>query len=424
MLEALLVTLREGIEAALMVSIIVAFLRREGLERHLPAVVWGIAAALLASVAGAWALYRWAVNEEVFEGLLYLAAAAVVASLVLWMWRHAPQLASGMKGSLGRIVSRGGAVGWAVFFFTFLMVFREGVETVLFLAALSLSTSGLLAMLGAALGLGAAVVFGVLFVRGSVRVDLGRFFKITGIALAIFVVQLLVNAYHELSEAGWLPASERTMAAIGPLVRNEFFFILAVLALPLLLLLVPARHAAPAAAAPDAAQARLERARQRRERRARAWGGALGIGILALLGTGFVYGRQPKALSPAVPVAAAEDGLRLALAPLRDGHLHRFLVDLGGGRKTRIIAVSTGEAEGPAGGTRVAVAFDACEVCGSHGYIETAGQIECLHCESAVYPPSIGKAGGCNPIPLAATVAGDELRVARADLERGATLFD
>jgi len=63
-----------------------------------------------------------------------------------------------------------------------------------------------------AMGLAAAVVFGVLFVRGSLRVDLARFFKITGVALCIFVVQLLVNAYHELSEAGWVPASERTMA--------------------------------------------------------------------------------------------------------------------------------------------------------------------------------------------------------------------
>lgn len=416
MLEALLVTLREGIEAALMVSIIVAFLRREKLEEHMGAVLWGIAAAVVASVAGAWALYRWAVNEEVFEGLLYLASAIVVASLVAWMWRHAPQVASGMKGSLGRIVARGGAVGWGVFLFTFLMVFREGIETVLFLAALSLSTSALLAMLGAALGLGAAVVFGILFVRGSLRVDLGRFFKITGIALGIFVVQLLVNSYHEFSEAGWVPANERTMAVIGPLVRNEFFFILAVLILPLLLLLIPA-SARPAAAAAEPAEARLEKARARSERRARVWGGTLGVAILALLGFGFVYSQKPKTLSPAIPVTAGADGLHLELEPLRDGRLHRFLVDLGGGRKARIIAVATGE-DG-----RIAVAFDACEVCGTHGYVEAGSEIECLHCRSAIYPPSIGKSGGCNPIPLAGAVAGGELIVPRADLERGAPLF-
>src|SRR4029079_3280434 len=89
------------------------------------------------------------------------------------------------------------------------------------------------------LGLAAAVVFGVLFVRGSVRIDLARFFKITGIALLIFLAQLLRNGYHELSEAGWLPANETTMATIGPLVKNEIFFVLAVLAPPLLMLLIP-----------------------------------------------------------------------------------------------------------------------------------------------------------------------------------------
>src|SRR4029450_5243292 len=109
-------------EAVLVVSIIVAFLRRENLERHLGEVLWGIVAAVVASVAGAWALYRWAVNEEGFGGLLYLASAIVVASLVVWMWRHAPEMASGMKGSLGKIVSRGGAVGWGIFVFAFHMV--------------------------------------------------------------------------------------------------------------------------------------------------------------------------------------------------------------------------------------------------------------------------------------------------------------
>ncbi len=281
MFEALVVTLREGVEAALVVGIIVAFLRKEGEERYLPAVWGGIAAAVAGSVLGAWALYRWAVNEEAFEGILYIASALAVGGMVIWMWRHGREVAGEVKGSLGRIIARraGAPVAAGVALFTFLMVFREGIETVLFLSALSLTTRGLLAALGAALGLAAAVVFGVLFVRGSLRIDLARFFKITGIALAVFVLQLLVNGYHELSEAGWLPANETTMAAVGPLVRNEFFFLLAVLLLPLLMLLVPGREAGPAETA-HAAAARLARATERRQRRARFLGGALGVVIL------------------------------------------------------------------------------------------------------------------------------------------------
>jgi len=184
MFESLIVTLREGVEAALMVGIIVAFLRKEGSERYLGAVWAGIATATAASLLGAFFLYRAAVNEEVFEGLLYIASAVLVGTLLIWMWRHSHALSGQVKGSLGRILAReaeGGAkaVLLGLFLFTFLMIFREGIETILFLSALSLTTTGLLSFLGAILGLAAAVVFGVLFVRGSVRIDLGRFFKIT-----------------------------------------------------------------------------------------------------------------------------------------------------------------------------------------------------------------------------------------------------
>ncbi len=241
MLESLIVTLREGIEAALMVGIIYAFLEKQGLRAHLKAVWAGLVTAVVASLAGAWALHSVAINEEIFEGLLYAASAAMVASMVVWMWRHSKDVSRGMKGTLARIVDRGSspAVLTGLFVFTFLMVFREGIETALFLAAVSFTTSGLATLMGSLAGLALAVWFGVLFIRGSVRLDLGRFFKVTGAALLIFVVQLLLGSYHELSEGGWLPANPATMGTIGPLVRNEFFFIVAVLALPLLALAFP-----------------------------------------------------------------------------------------------------------------------------------------------------------------------------------------
>src|SRR5258706_6272871 len=209
--------------------------------------------------------------------------------MMVWMWRHSHALSGEMKGSLARIVGRerSGSVALGLFAFTFLMVFREGIETVLFLSALSLSTGSLMAILGVLAGLALAVVFGVLFVRGSLRIDLGRFFKITGIALFIFVLQLLINGYHELSEAGWLPANETTMATVGPLVKNEFFFVAAVLALPLLMLLIPSRSRQQVAA--TGAAARLEKAGSRRQGRARGLGATLGLIIFAPLGPGFIY---------------------------------------------------------------------------------------------------------------------------------------
>jgi uncharacterized membrane protein len=336
----------------------------------------------------------------------------VVASFVVWMWRHAQSIGGRMRGTLGRILQarNAGWVAFGLFCFTFFMVVREGIETVLFLSAVSLTSSGLGAFLGAAVGVAAAVVFGVLFVRGSVRIDLGRFFKITGIALGIFVVQLLFNGYHELSEAGWLPANEASMAFVGPLVRHEFFFFAAVLALPLLMLVVPGRAAAPAPAASAAsgAEARLERAAALRQRRARLAGGVLGIAILALLTVGFTYSRPVETRSPATPVEPGADGaIRLDLDRFALGELHRFEVEAGGG-PVRFIAIRLEEGDGP---EAVVTALDACLICGDKGYVQDEAGIACLHCHSVIHPPSIGTGGGCNPIPLASRVEGGELVV-------------
>ena len=421
MFEALIVTLREGVEAVLVVGIIIAFLRREGYERYLGAVWSGIGAAGAASLAGAFVLYRWAVNEEVFEGLLYLGSAVIVGSMMVWMWRHAHTLSGEMKGSLSRILARekAGSVSAGLFLFTFLMVFREGIETVLFLSALSLTTSGLMAVLGVGIGLAAAVAFGVYFVRGSLRIDLGRFFKITGIALGIFVLQLLINGYHELSEAGWVLANETTMATLGPLVRNEFFFIAAVLLLPLLMLMIPGRRREEAREVPETgAEGRLARAQAERQARARLVGAVLGVVILAALGFGFVYTRPPAALSPAAPVTPGSDGtVRIPLSTFQDGKLQRFQLSLGGAA-VRFIAVPV-----DAQAKEIATAFDACDICGAKGYFQDGTSITCLHCGSAIYPPSIGQSGGCNPAPLPARREGGDLVIAVSDLEKGSPRF-
>lgn len=410
MLEALILTLREGVEAALIVGIIVATLRKEGQDRYLGAVWAGLAAAIVASFAGAWLLARAAVNEEAFEGVLYVASAVVVGSFVVWMWRHARSIGGRIRGTLGRILAARNAA-WAaaaLFGFTFLMVVREGIETVLFLSAVSLTTSGVGAFLGGALGVTAAAVFGVLFVRGSVRIDLGRFFKITGIALAIFVVQLLVNGYHELSEAGWVPANETTMAVVGPLVRYEVFFFAAVLALPLLMLVVPGSRPAAAAGEASGAEARLERAAALRQRRARLAGGVLGLAILALLTVGFTSSQPAPTRSPATPLSPGADGaVRVPLAGLGLGELHRFAVEVGG-ETVRFIAVRVEAGDGPGA---VVTGFDACLICGDKGYVQDQAGVACLHCHSVIHPPSIGSPGGCNPIPLASRIEGGELVV-------------
>lgn len=421
MLEAFIITLREGIEAALLVGIIVAFLRRESAERYLDAVWWGIGSASALCIAAAVLLYRYAINQEAVEGVLYIASAFIVGSLLIWVWRHAQEISGEMKGSLGRILDRDRplAISFGIFAFTFLMVLREGVETVLFLSAVSLSTEGLLAVLGAVAGLALAVVFAIYFVRGSLKIDLARFFTVTGIALMVFLVQLLFNGYHELSEAEWVPANPTTMGIVGPLVKNEFFFILAVLALPLLVLLVPGKSKQDAVpeAETNAAEARLRRARQHRQRRARLVGGVLGLVILSLIGLDAVYASGPSKLSPAIRLTPTAQGtVRIPLSTFADRKLHRYMVETDGA-PVRFIVIQT-DKQGDLG-----VGFDACEICGAEGYYQDGNKIICRHCDSIIYLPTIGKPGGCNPIPLPHVREGSDLVIKVSDLAKQAKVF-
>jgi len=205
---------------------------------------------------------------------------------------------------------------------------------------------------------------------------------------------------------------------VGPLVKNEFFFVAAVLVLPLLMLMIPGRRREEEAA--TGAAARLERAGSQRQARARMLGATLGIIILAALGLGFVYAQPPAALSAAEPVTAGADGaVRIPLSVFQGTKLHRFQVTIDG-QAVRFIAIPIEPVE--KGGT-IATAFDSCLICGPRGYYQDGPNVACLHCASAIYPPSIGQPGGCNPIPLKSRTEGGDLVLAAADLATGVHIF-
>ncbi|HEX6201434.1 MAG TPA: DUF2318 domain-containing protein, partial [Thermoanaerobaculia bacterium] len=185
-------------------------------------------------------------------------------------------------------------------------------------------------------------------------------------------------------------------------------FFAAVLALPLLMLVVPGSRPAATAGEASGAEARLERAAALRQRRARLAGGVLGMAILALLTVGFTSSQPAPTRSPATPLSPGADGaVRVPLAGLGLGELHRFAVDVGG-ETVRFIAVRVEAGDGPGA---VVTGLDACLICGGKGYVQDQAGIACLHCHSVIHPPSIGSPGGCNPIPLASRVEGGELVV-------------
>lgn len=201
MLQAFVITLREGLEAFLIVAISLAYLRKSGRQDLTRAVHTGILTALALSAFGGYLLYN-ASNQEFLEGPLALAAAVSVTWMVVHMWRAGRHMKSEIEGRLASSSGAGAFMG--VFLFTVLMVTREGIETVLLLLQLK-ETPHLVA--GAMLGLAGAAGLAALWSKYGHRVNLGLFFQVTAIFLFVFVIQLLIAGVHEMSEQSMLPFS-------------------------------------------------------------------------------------------------------------------------------------------------------------------------------------------------------------------------
>ena len=217
MLQAFIITLREGLEAFLIIAISLAYLRKSGRQQLVPAVHWGIAASVVLSI-GAAILFQRASNQALWEGVLALTAAILVASLIVHMWRHAKTIKRDIEHRLSVSVAQVGMQAAAgVFLFTLLMITREGMETALLMGTLvAQGSSALNLMLGAAGGVMAAAALAWLWSRYGHRVNLALFFQVTAVFLAVFVVQLLIYGFHELTEANLFPGSEALHWATEP----------------------------------------------------------------------------------------------------------------------------------------------------------------------------------------------------------------
>jgi high-affinity iron transporter len=216
MLQSFVVTLREGLEAFLIVAISLAYLRKTGRVALIPAVHWGIAAAVLVSI-GAGVLLAQAANQALWEGVLALVAAVLVGSLIVHMWRAGRYLKRNIEGRLEISSSRAGAAAFlGVFGFTLLMITREGMETALLMNALLFQVRQVDIISGAIAGTIVAAFVAWLWTRYGHRVNLARFFQVTAVFLIVFVVQLVIYGVHELTEANIFPNSQPWHDATEP----------------------------------------------------------------------------------------------------------------------------------------------------------------------------------------------------------------
>jgi high-affinity iron transporter len=216
MFQAFVITLREGIEAFLIIAISLAYLRKTGRRELIPAIHWGIGTSILLSI-GAGLLLAQARNQALWEGILAIVAAFLVASLTVHMWRAGRHMKREIEGKLAASsVKNGKAAFWGVFFFTLLMITREGMETAMLMNALLFQVRALNIVAGAVAGTLIAAFIAFLWSRYGHRVNLARFFQVTAVFLLVFVVQLLIYGFHELAEAHVLPNSETLHWATEP----------------------------------------------------------------------------------------------------------------------------------------------------------------------------------------------------------------
>jgi high-affinity iron transporter len=208
MLAAVLITFREGLEAALIVGIVLGYLKKTGHMDRQRSVWWGVVAAIVVSLAAALGLQAVGARfegraEEVFEGVTMLLAAGVLTWMVFWMQAQGRRI----KGQLEEEVRQAIATeqSWGLFSVAFLAVVREGIETVLFLSAAVFTSSPVQTLTGGLVGLAAAVVVGWLLFAASARLDVRRFFQVTGLLLIVFAAGLVAHGVHELQEAGLFP---------------------------------------------------------------------------------------------------------------------------------------------------------------------------------------------------------------------------
>jgi high-affinity iron transporter len=207
MFAALLITLREGLEAALIVGIVLSVLRRLGHKESKP--VWvGVLAAIAVSVLAGLALNALGValegrGEEIFEGLAMLLASGVLTWMIFWMQRQGRRVQAELERDVRQAVATGST--WALFSLAFVAVVREGIETALFLTAAAFSTTPAQTLLGGTLGLIIAVALGWLIFAAGRKLDVRAFFRVTSGLLILFAAGLVAHGVHELQEAALLP---------------------------------------------------------------------------------------------------------------------------------------------------------------------------------------------------------------------------
>jgi high-affinity iron transporter len=227
-LATLVIFLREGVEASMIVAILLAYLDRIGRREHFRDVFLGVGAALILATAGGAAAYLTIRSydgsrvQTIFETGTFLVAAAVLTYMTFWMRNHARSLSRELRSRADAALD--GRARWGLALLAFQAVGREGLETVVFTLAIIFSTSTAGALSGALIGLAGALCIAFVIYRLGHKLNLARFFTVIGTLLMVFAAGLLADAVENLQQLGWLPVLDTAMWHSGQLLSEDSSF--------------------------------------------------------------------------------------------------------------------------------------------------------------------------------------------------------
>lgn len=224
MLSSFFIAFREGLEAFLIVGIIISYLFKIGEKRYIKHVIFGVIFAIVLSIGLAY-IFELLFGglegkvEEIFEGSVMLLAVVVLTYMIFWMNSQARKIKSDIKILVEKAINKGRI--FSLFFLGFIVVFREGAETVLFFRAISYQIGSRELIIGGAIGIISSIVLALIFFVSTIKINLSLFFRITGILIMLIAAGLLSTSIHEFQEAGVLPIIKDNIYDISHILSTD-----------------------------------------------------------------------------------------------------------------------------------------------------------------------------------------------------------
>jgi len=225
MISSLIIALRETLEAAVIIGLIVGYLNKTGQQVYKKTVALAVTVAVVASLVGAWLFNMLAGgfegrSEQIFEGVTMMISALLLTTMIFFVMGH-KNLGQELASSLSQKINQ--QQKWGLFFLVFFSIFREGIELVLFLKTASLVSPDN-NLLGAVLGIAIAIILGYVMFAELMRFDIKKFINITGVILILFAAGLVAHGIHEFQEAGVMPIIIEHVWDINPPINSDGSF--------------------------------------------------------------------------------------------------------------------------------------------------------------------------------------------------------